>query len=232
MIPFLLARKGKNVKISVVKNILEANQRIAEENRQRFSEGRVLVMNLMSSPGAGKTSLLERTIQTLRDKFRVGVIEGDIQSTYDAERIGRTGAPVVQINTGGACHLDSNMIQEALRSLDIGNLDLLFIENVGNLVCPAEFNLGEDIKAMILSVAEGDDKPLKYPLMFHESSVLLINKIDLLPFCDCDPSLIEERALKINPHLTIFRVSCRTGEGLDQWTDWLQIQVRQRSPGK
>jgi hydrogenase nickel incorporation protein HypB len=216
------------VKISVVKNILEANQRIAEENRRRFSEGRVLVLNLMSSPGAGKTSLLERTIQALKDKFRVGVIEGDIQSTYDAERIGRTGAPVVQINTGGACHLDSNMVQEALRSLEIANLDLLFIENVGNLVCPAEFNLGEDFKAMILSVAEGDDKPLKYPLMFHESSVLLINKIDLLPFCDCNPSLIEERALKINPHLTIFRVSCRTGEGLDQWTDWLRMKIRQQ----
>jgi len=216
------------VKISVVKNILEANQRIAEENRQRFSESRVLVMNLMSSPGAGKTSLLERTIQNLKDKFRVGVIEGDIQSTYDAERIGRTGAPVVQINTGGACHLDSNMIREALRNLDIKNLDLLFIENVGNLVCPAEFNLGENFKAMILSVAEGDDKPLKYPLMFHESSILLINKIDLLPYCDCNPSLIEERALKINPHLAIFRVSCRTGEGLDRWTDWLRQQVRSR----
>ncbi|MCJ7620409.1 MAG: hydrogenase nickel incorporation protein HypB, partial [Anaerolineae bacterium] len=160
------------------------------------------------------------------------VVEGDIQSTYDAERIGRTGAPVVQINTGGACHLDSNMIQEALKNLDVKNLDLLFIENVGNLVCPAEFNLGEDFKAMILSVAEGDDKPLKYPLMFHESSVLLINKIDLLPFCDCDPSLIEERALKINPHLTIFRVSCRTGEGLDQWTEWLRIQIGLRTPGK
>jgi hydrogenase nickel incorporation protein HypB len=189
-------------------------------------------MNLMSSPGAGKTSLLERTIQALKDEFRVGVIEGDIQSTYDAERIGRTGAPVVQINTGGACHLDSNMIQEALRNLDIKTLDLLFIENVGNLVCPAEFNLGEDFKAMILSVAEGDDKPLKYPLMFHESSLLLINKIDLLPFCDCNPSLIEERALQINPRLTIFRVSCRTGEGLDQWTDWLRRQLRQRSPGR
>jgi len=186
----------------------------------------------VSSPGAGKTSLLERTIQALQGEFRVGVVEGDIQSTYDAERIGRTGAPVVQINTGGACHLDSNMIQEALKNLDVKNLDLLFIENVGNLVCPAEFNLGEDFKAMILSVAEGDDKPLKYPLMFHESSVLLINKIDLLPFCDCDPSLIEERSLKINPHLTIFRVSCRTGDGLDQWTDWLRIQIRQRSPLK
>ena len=217
------------MKISVVKNILEANERIAEENRQRFSSNRVLVINLMSSPGAEKTSLLEKTIQTLRDEFRVGVIEGDIQSTYDAERIGRTGAPVVQINTGGACHLDRNMIQEALRSLDIQNLDLLFIENVGNLVCPAEFNLGEDFKAMILSVAEGDDKPLKYPLMFHESSVLLINKIDLLPFCDCNPSLIEERALKINSHLTIFRVSCRTGDGLDRWTDWLRIKIRQQA---
>ena len=216
------------VKISVVKNILEANQRIAEENRLQFSENRVLVINLMSSPGAGKTSLLEKTIQSLKNDFRVGVVEGDIQSTYDAERIGQTGAPVVQINTGGACHLDSNMVQEALRNLDVSKLDLLFIENVGNLVCPAEFNLGEDFKAMILSVAEGDDKPLKYPLMFHESKILLINKIDLLPFCECNPDLIEERAGKINPGLVIFRISCRTGEGLDRWTDWLGEQIRQR----
>ena len=216
------------MKISVVKNILEANQRIAEENRQRFSENRLLVNNLMSSPGAGKTSLLEKTILALKDDFRVGVVEGDIQSTYDAERIGQTGAPVVQINTGGACHLDSNMVQEALRNLDIAGLDLLFIENVGNLVCPAEFNLGEDFKAMILSVSEGDDKPLKYPLMFHESSVLLINKIDLHPFCECNPDLIEERARKINPNLTVFRVSCRTGEGLDLWTGWLRGKLRER----
>lgn len=160
------------------------------------------------------------------------MVEGDIQSTYDAERIGRTGAPVVQINTGGACHLDSNMVQEALKNLEFRNLDLLFIENVGNLVCPAEFSLGENFKAMILSVAEGDDKPLKYPLMFRESSVLLINKIDLLPYCDCEPGLIEERALKINPHLAIFRVSCRTGEGLGQWTGWLRERVRRGTPGK
>ena len=217
------------MKISVVKNILEANQRIAEENRRRFFQNRLLVINLMSSPGAGKTSLLERTIQSLKEGVRVGVVEGDIQSTYDAERIGQTGAPVVQINTGGACHLDSNMIQEALKDLDLARLDLLFIENVGNLVCPAEFNLGEDFKAMILSVAEGDDKPLKYPLMFHESRVLIINKIDLLPFCDCSPEVIEERARKINPHLTIFRVSCRTGEGLDRWTGWLREQVERRN---
>ena len=215
------------MKISVVKNILEANQRIAEENRQRFSERKLLVINLMSSPGAGKTSLLEKTILALNEEFRIGVVEGDIQSTYDAERISRTGAPAVQINTGGACHLDSNMVQEALKSLDLDELNLLFIENVGNLVCPAEFNLGEDFKAMILSVAEGDDKPLKYPLMFHESKVLLINKIDLLPFCECNPDLIEERARKINPSLSIFRVSCRTGEGLDRWTDWLKEQLRQ-----
>ncbi len=216
------------MKISVVKNILEANQRIAEENRRRFSQNRLLVINLMSSPGAGKTSLLEKTILALKDEFRIGVVEGDIQSTYDAERIGQTGAPVVQINTGGACHLDSNMVQEALRSLELDKLNLLFIENVGNLVCPAEFNLGEDFKAMILSVAEGDDKPLKYPLMFHESKVLLINKIDLLPFCECKPDLIEERAKKINPDLTVFRVSCRTGEGLNLWTGWLKGKLQGR----
>lgn len=216
------------MKISVVKNILEANQRLAEENRLQFSQSRLLVINLMSSPGAGKTSLLEKTIHSLKGDFRVGVVEGDIQSSYDAERIGQTGAPVVQINTGGACHLDSNMVREALKDLDIAQLDLLFIENVGNLVCPAEFNLGEDFKAMILSVAEGDDKPLKYPLMFHESKVLLINKIDLLPFCNCRPDLIEERALKINPNLTIFRVSCRTEEGLEQWAEWLKKRIGER----
>ena len=220
------------MKISVVKNIMEANQRIAEENRRRFEEHALMVINLMSSPGAGKTTLLEKTISLLKDDYKVGVVEGDIQSTYDAERIGRTGSPVVQINTGGACHLDSNMVQEALKNLEFQNLNLLFIENVGNLVCPAEFALGEDFKAMILSVAEGDDKPLKYPLMFRESSVLLINKIDLLPFCDCQPDLIEERALKINPRLTIFRVSCRTGEGLSRWTDWLRQRLHQRTEGK
>ena len=220
------------MKISVVKNILEANQRIAEENRRLFSQNRLLVINLMSSPGAGKTSLLEKTIWALNNEFRIGVVDGDIQSTYDAERISRTGAPAVQINTGGACHLDSNMVQEALKSLELDKLSLLFIENVGNLVCPAEFNLGEDFKAMILSVAEGDDKPLKYPLMFHESKVLLINKIDLLPFCECNPDLIEERARKINPNLTIFRVSCRTGEGLDGWVGWLKKEIGQKEEGR
>ncbi len=217
------------MKVSVVKNILEANQRIAEENRRRFEESGLLVINLMSSPGAGKTTLLEKTIQQLKDQYKVGVVEGDIQSTYDAERIGKTGAPVVQINTGGACHLDSNMVQEALKNLEIRTLDLLFIENVGNLVCPAEFQLGENFKAMILSVAEGDDKPLKYPLMFQESRVLLISKIDLLPFCDCSVGLIEERARKINPDLEIFPISCRTGEGLEGWAAWLRNQIQRQN---
>lgn len=216
------------MKISVVKNIMEANERLAEENRRRFYERGLLVINLMSSPGAGKTSLLERTILALKNDLRLGVIEGDIQSTYDAERIEKTGAQVVQINTGGACHLDSNMIQEALKNMALNNLDLLFIENVGNLVCPAEFNLGEDFKAMILSVTEGDDKPLKYPLMFRESRVLLINKIDLLPFCDCNVELIERRARQINPHIIIFHLSCKTGEGLGEWTTWLKEQIRKK----
>ncbi|MGQ9693318.1 MAG: hydrogenase nickel incorporation protein HypB [Thermodesulfobacteriota bacterium] len=216
------------MKISVVKNIMEANERLAEENRRRFYERGLLVINLMSSPGAGKTSLLERTILALKNDLRLGVIEGDIQSTYDAERIEKTGAQVVQINTGGACHLESNMIQEALKNIPLDNLDLLFIENVGNLVCPAEFNLGEDFKAMILSVTEGDDKPLKYPLMFRESRVLLINKIDLLPFCDCNVELIERRARQINPYIIIFRLSCKTGEGLGEWTAWLTEQIRKK----
>ncbi len=216
------------VQISVVKNILDANERIAEENRLRFKENNIMVINLMSSPGSGKTTLLEKTIEGLKNRVRIGVIEGDIQSTYDSERIEKTGVPVVQINTGGACHLDSNMIREALGKMNLKDLDILFIENVGNLVCPASFNLGENFKAMILSVAEGDDKPLKYPLIFQESSALIINKVDLLPFCDCNPDLIEERALKINPHLAIFRVSCRTGDGLGKWIDWVRQRVSPR----
>jgi hydrogenase nickel incorporation protein HypB len=198
---------------------------MAGENRRRFDQQGLRVLNLMSSPGAGKTSLLEKTIRSLQGEVRIGVIEGDIQTTFDAERIERTGVPAVQINTGGACHLDSNMIQEALRSLEIRNLDLLFIENVGNLVCPAEFNLGEHDRVAILSVAEGDDKPLKYPLLFKESQVLVVNKIDLLPFCDCSLELMIERAKEINPQLAVFPLSCRTGEGLGNWIGWLKGKI-------
>ncbi len=216
------------MKISVVKDILEANDRIAQENRAIFDEKGLVVFNLMSSPGAGKTSLLEKTIDGLKDHLRMGVIEGDIQSSQDAERIARKGIPVVQINTGGACHLDGNMIRDTFKSFNFDDLDLLVVENVGNLVCPAEFQVGEDFKVMILSVPEGEDKPSKYPLMFHESKVLLINKIDLLPYVDCNIETIKEQALKVNPHLTMFEISCKTGEGLDAWYSWLKEAVRSR----
>ena len=217
------------MKVSVVKNILAANDRIAQENRAIFDENNLLVFNLMSSPGAGKTSLLEKTILALKDHLKIGVIEGDIQSSQDAERIAETGAPVVQINTGGACHLDGNMIRDTFHEFDFDALDLLVVENVGNLVCPAEFKVGEDFKVMILSVTEGEDKPAKYPLMFHESKALLISKIDLLPYVDCSVERIREEALKVNPDLVIFEISCKTGEGLDAWCDWLKEEIKAKA---
>ncbi len=220
------------IKVPVVRNILQANDRLAEANRRRFEDAGIFVFNLMSSPGAGKTSLLERTIEGLADRIRMAVIEGDLQSSYDAERIQRKGVQAVQINTDGGCHLDGNMIQIALESLDLQALDLLIIENVGNLVCPAEFNLGEDEKVMILSVTEGDDKPSKYPLMFQLSSVLLVNKIDLLPYLDCDVAKIRERARQLNGRQDIFEISCRTGEGLPAWLSWLEQKVRDKQQAR
>ena len=215
------------MKIEIVKDILAANDTIAGENRRLFKENGVLSLNLMSSPGAGKTTLLEKSISILRDTVKVGVVEGDIQTELDAERIQKLGVEVVQINTSGACHLDGNMVQQAIRKLDMANIDLLFIENVGNLVCPAEFRVGEDMKIMLLSVTEGDDKPLKYPLMFRESKVLIISKTDLLPYCDCDLDKLRENSLRINPHLDIFEMSCRTGNGLNRWCDWLIEKVQE-----
>ncbi|MBW1999159.1 MAG: hydrogenase nickel incorporation protein HypB [Deltaproteobacteria bacterium] len=216
------------MKITVVRDILEANERIAQENKELFDRSRVLVVNLMSSPGAGKTSLLERTIDALKDDLKMGVIEGDIQSSQDAERVAKKGIPVVQINTGGACHLDGNMIRDTLGEFNFDSLELLVVENVGNLVCPAEFKLGEDYKVMILSVTEGDDKPSKYPLMFRESRVLLINKIDLLPHVDTSVEKITSECLRINPDITIFQVSCKTGQGVDSWVQWLKDRVRMK----
>lgn len=214
------------MKVKVVTNILEANDRIAAENRKIFEEAGVYVINLMSGPGAGKTSLLEKTISDLKGKIRIGVIEGDIAGTDDAQRIENLGVPVVQINTGGACHLDANMIREVMSDLPLKDLDLLIIENVGNLVCPAEFKIGEDIKIMVLSIAEGHDKPLKYPLMFQESSALLLNKIDLLPYTNADTGKMKKDSLSLNPKLKIFEVSCKTGEGISDWTKWLQSQIK------
>lgn len=214
------------MKVKVVTQILEANDRIAAENRKKFKDANVYVINLMSAPGAGKTSLLEKTIKELKGKIKIGVIEGDIAGTDDAMRIESLGVPVVQINTGGACHLDANMINDVIEDLPLKELDLVIIENVGNLVCPAEFKVGEDIKVMLLSIAEGDDKPLKYPLMFQESSALVLNKIDLLPYTNANVEKIKKDSLSLNPRLKIFEVSCKTGEGINGWTDWLQSLVK------
>ena len=213
------------MKVTVVKNVLDANARIAAENRKLFDEKKIYVINLMSSPGAGKTSLVEKTIMALKDCYRIAVIEGDIQDTYDADRVAALGIPAVQINTGGACHIDGNMIREALPALDLDKIDLLISENVGNLVCPAEFKIGENAKVMILSTPEGADKPAKYPLMFQESAVLIINKIDLAPYVDFDLEKAKRDALTLNRNLKIFEVSCKTGLGLENWVQWLAGQI-------
>jgi hydrogenase nickel incorporation protein HypB len=210
------------MKISVVSRILEANDKLAAENRKALDSAGTYSINLMSAPGAGKTTLLTSTIKALGGALRIGVIEGDIQGTCDAEAIGALDVAVTQINTGGACHLDASMINDAMEQLPIEELDLMVIENVGNLVCPAEFNVGEHMKVMLLSLAEGHDKPLKYPLMFQESSALVINKLDLAPYVDADPEKIKRDALSLNPSLRIFEVSCRTGQGIDEWVGWLK----------
>jgi hydrogenase nickel incorporation protein HypB len=213
------------LKVTVVKNVLDANDRIAAENRELFDRNKVYTINLMSSPGAGKTSLVERTIMALKDKYSIGVIEGDIQDTYDADRIAKLGIPVVQINTGGACHIDGNMIREAFSAFDFDKIDLLIVENVGNLVCPAEFKIGENVKIMLLSTPEGADKPSKYPLMFQESSALLINKMDLMQYVDFDLEKARRDALALNKDLKIFEVSCKTAAGLNDWIAWLTERI-------
>lgn len=212
--------------VKVIKNVLDANDRIAAENRELFDRHGIYVVNLMSSPGAGKTSLVENTIRHFQKKYRIGVIEGDIQDTYDADRIAALGTPVVQINTGGGCHIDANMIREALPAFNLADFDLIIAENVGNLVCPAEFKIGENAKAMILSVPEGADKPAKYPLMFQESAVLVINKIDLLPYVDFDPAKAAKDARTLNPGIKIFEVSCKNKQGLQGWYDWLDGEIK------
>jgi hydrogenase nickel incorporation protein HypB len=213
------------MEIKVVKDILGANEQIAQKNRQLFDGNKVFVANLMASPGAGKTSLILETIKRLKGKTKIGVIEGDISSTLDAEAISKEGVPVVQINTGGECHLDANMTSTALPSVPLKDIDLLLIENVGNLICPAEFTLGENIRVLISSIPEGDDKPFKYPLMFHEADAVLINKIDLLPYLKFDVAAFSKAIKGINQKAVIFPVSCTTGEGIDEWVSWLLEQI-------
>ncbi len=214
------------MQIPVVRNILEANEKQAEEIRSLMREKNILALNLISSPGAGKTALLEDTLRSLASEFNMAVIEGDLQTDNDARRVAATGCQAVQINTEGGCHLNSSLVMEAIKNLKLDGLDILFIENVGNLVCPVEFDCGEDAKIAILSVAEGDDKPEKYPLLFHLAKAMLLNKIDLLPYVDFDVAKARKFASRLNANLAVFEVSARTGQGMDAWFDWLRRQRR------
>ncbi len=214
--------------VKVVRRVLDVNETMAERNRIRFAEKNVFVLNVMSSPGAGKTTVLEKTIAELMPDIRTSVIVGDICTTNDADRLARTGAEVVQVNTdefGGDCHLAAHVIESACVDFDLDALDLLIVENVGNLVCPAEFDIGEDARAVVLSVTEGEDKPVKYPLMFRVCNVALLNKIDLLPHLNFDIKEAAANIKKINPDMPVFETSSQTGEGLEPWIQWVRQQV-------
>lgn len=211
--------------IEVKQNIHADNEAIADELRKRLAEQKTFLLNLMSSPGAGKTTTILATIAALQGDLRVGVIEADIDSKVDAEKVAAAGISAIQLRTGGFCHLDASMVNRGLEGLDLDSLDVVIIENVGNLVCPAEFDTGAILNVMILSVPEGDDKPLKYPLMFTVCDVLLVNKIDYLALSDFDLATMRERSLRLNPKLQIFEISAKTGAGMQAWTDWLQSEA-------
>ncbi len=215
-------------KIRVEENLLAKNQRLATANRASFAAHQLLVLNLVSSPGSGKTSILERTLTDLKDSLHFSVLEGDQQTTNDADRIAATGAPVKQINTGAGCHLDAHMIGHGVEDFDLKTTDILMIENVGNLVCPASFDLGEDHKVAVLSVTEGEDKPLKYPQMFQAADLILINKIDLLPYLRFDLEQCKAFARQVSPQIKIIELSCHSGEGMNAWYDWLNQGVEQK----
>jgi hydrogenase nickel incorporation protein HypB len=218
--------EGKEArKIAVELDILARNNRFAAENRTLFATKGIFVLNLVSSPGSGKTTTLERTLKDLAGRYRCAVIEGDQQTDNDAIRIAATGVPVKQINTGAGCHLDAHMVAHAAEEFALGALDLLLVENVGNLVCPASFDLGEHHKVVVLSVTEGEDKPLKYPNMFHAADVMLLNKVDLLPYVDFDVEKCKEMARRVSPNITIFEISSRTGQGMDAWYGWLAGRI-------
>lgn len=212
-------------KIHVGEDLLAKNNRLASKNRSLFNACKLLALNLVSSPGSGKTTLLERTLVELKNRFAFAVLEGDQQTSNDAERIASTGVPVKQINTGAGCHLDAHMTAHGIEAFSLSDLDILFIENVGNLVCPAAFDLGEDHKVVVLSVTEGEDKPLKYPQMFEAADLLLLNKTDLLPYLHFDPDQCKLFARQVNPRIQIIDISCMNGTGLDQWYNWLEQQL-------
>ncbi|NIS83089.1 MAG: hydrogenase nickel incorporation protein HypB [Anaerolineales bacterium] len=209
-------------RIKVVEKILSANERLAESNRSRFDAAGIFALNLMASPGAGKTSLIEHTVQRLSERLRLGVIDGDVATSIDADRAAAAGAVAVQINTGGECHLDAVMLQAALEKIQLDQLDLLIVENVGNLICPVSFKLGTHMNVLIASIPEGDDKPYKYPGMYRGVDALVINKIDLLPYVPFDMAYFKRGVEILNPGLVTFPLSCRTGEGLDAWLAWVE----------
>ena len=208
--------------ITVERKVLEKNDEIAKRNRAFFSSKGLFVINLVSSPGSGKTSILERTLEYFNHRIKVAVIEGDVQTDFDAQRIARYDAPVVQIVTNGGCHLEAKLVEDALGNLNLDGVKLLIIENVGNLVCPSNYDLGEDLKVVVASTTEGDDKPLKYPAMFQHASALIVNKIDLLPYLNCDLNALKTNALNINPALRVFETSCTTKSGIPDWCAWLE----------
>jgi len=207
--------------ITVERKVLAKNDELAEHNRNLLKQNEIFTINLVSSPGSGKTSLLEKTISTIGSKINISVIEGDVQTSLDAERVANYNVPVVSIVTNGACHLEAKLVQDAIGNLDLEKTELLFIENVGNLVCPAGFDLGENMKVVLVSTTEGDDKPLKYPKMFRNSEVMVINKTDLLPYVNCNIDTLKNNALNVNPGLKIFEVSCTTDAGIKEWCNWL-----------
>jgi hydrogenase nickel incorporation protein HypB len=218
-----------NEKIEIKKKVLTKNDEIAAEIRRRLAVKKIVALNMVSSPGSGKTSLLEKTLAAMNDRLNIALIAGDVQTENDAQRLLRAGGRQVRsIVTGGACHLDANMVDKVLEEIDLTGVEVLFIENVGNLVCPSGFDLGEDKKVVLISTTEGDDKPLKYPSMFRRSSALIINKIDLLEYSDFSIDRVRENARSINADLETFEMSCRTGAGLDPWYDWLEAKVAEK----
>ena len=212
--------------ITIERKILEKNDELAEQIRNKFKNNNIFVINIVSSPGSGKTSLLERTMEELNGKIKMAVIEGDVQTDFDAKRVEKYYVPVVQIVTNGGCHLDAKLVKDALENIDLKGIKFLVIENVGNLVCPAGYDLGENNKVVVLSTTEGDDKPPKYPKTFINSSILVINKIDLLPYVNCNINELKKNALKINPDLKIFETSCTTGEGIEKWCEWILGNIK------
>ncbi|MEG0035151.1 MAG: hydrogenase nickel incorporation protein HypB [Oscillospiraceae bacterium] len=210
----------------IKKSVYENNDLMADKLRERLKGEKTFLMNLMSSPGSGKTTTVLRTIEQLRDEFRIGVMEADIDSAVDAETVAATGTKAIQLHTGGMCHLDAGMTESGINAMGTSDVDFAILENVGNLVCPAEFDTGASIDVMLLSVPEGDDKPLKYPLMFSKVDALIINKIDVKPYFNFNSDAVRERVKKLNPNIAMFEISAKTGEGVKEWTDWLSTKIR------